>query len=93
MEAIEELSNAEDNIETRGSVQVLLNAVCDFSFLWFLSLWSDILDEVNHTQKRLEIKGIRFEKCVIKMQSLKLYFKDERILSSITPSHCGYRDV
>ena len=78
VEAIVELSSPEENTETRGSAQELLNAVCDFLFLCFLSLWSDVLDEVNHTQKYLQIKGISFEKCVIKMQSLKLYFNDKR---------------
>ena len=34
--------------------------------------------KVNHVQKHLEIHGLRFKKSVIKMRSLKSFFKDKR---------------
>ncbi len=51
---------------------------CDFSFLCYLSLWDEVLEEVNHTQKFLQISGISFEKSVNKFRCLKLYLQDDR---------------
>ena len=78
VDAIEELCDPTETVETRGAAQTLLPAVCDFSFLCFLYFWSNVLEEVNHTQKYLQIVGISFEKCVIKMRSLKIFLKDKR---------------
>ncbi|KAJ8892337.1 hypothetical protein PR048_004917 [Dryococelus australis] len=38
----------------------------------------NVLEEVNHTQKYLQNFLISFEKCVIKMRSLKIFLKDKR---------------
>ncbi|GBL79094.1 hypothetical protein AVEN_92351-1 [Araneus ventricosus] len=78
VDAIEEVCYASETIETRGAAQTLLPAMCDFSFLCFLYLWSNVLKEVNHIQKYLKILGISFEKFVIKMRSLKFFFKDKK---------------
>ncbi|GBL88072.1 hypothetical protein AVEN_133725-1 [Araneus ventricosus] len=62
VDAIEELCDASETIKTRGAAQTLLPAMCDFSFL---CLWNDVLKEVDHFQKCLQILGISFEKSVI----------------------------
>lgn len=78
VEAIEAMCDASETIETRGAAQILLPAICDFSFLSFLCLWREILEEVDDAQKYLQIRGLCFEKAVFKMKSLKLFLKDRR---------------
>lgn len=77
-EALDELCDPSENLDTRGSAEVTLNAMSDFSFMCYLHLWNEVLQEVNHTQKYLQIEGISFEKCVIKLRSLKLFLVQER---------------
>ncbi|GBL77752.1 hypothetical protein AVEN_152965-1 [Araneus ventricosus] len=62
----------------RRTAQTLLYAMCDFSFLCFLCLWNNVLKEVNHVQKYLQILGISFEKMVIKIRSIKVFLNDKR---------------
>ncbi|GBN02163.1 hypothetical protein AVEN_119679-1 [Araneus ventricosus] len=78
VDATEELCDASEKIETRGAAQTLLPAMCDFLFLCFLCLWNNVLKEVNHVQKYLQVLGISFEKSVIKMRSRKVFLKDKR---------------
>ncbi|GBM06882.1 hypothetical protein AVEN_147825-1 [Araneus ventricosus] len=78
LDTIEELCDASEMIETRGAAQTLLPAMCDSLSLYFLCLWNNVLKEVNHVQKYLQILGISFEKSVIKMRSLKVLLKDKR---------------
>nr|CAH7750126.1 unnamed protein product [Callosobruchus chinensis] len=78
VDVLEGLCDPAETIETRGGAQNLLPAICDFSFLCYLCLWNSVLEEVNHAQKYLQTLGISFEKCLIKMRSLKIYLKDKR---------------
>lgn len=78
IEAVEELCQPDETVETRGAAHILLPAISDFSFLCYLSLWGQVLEEVNHTQKYLQLEGINLEKCVVKMNDLKLFLKDKR---------------
>ncbi|GBM61167.1 hypothetical protein AVEN_102473-1 [Araneus ventricosus] len=77
VDAIEEMCDASETIETRGAARTLLLAICDLLFLCFFCLWNDVLKEVNHVQKYFQICGISFEKSVIKMRSLKVFLKDK----------------
>ncbi|GBN62638.1 hypothetical protein AVEN_257089-1 [Araneus ventricosus] len=77
-DAIEELYDALETIETRRTAQTLFSAMCDFSFLCFFCLWNNVLKEVNHAQKYLHILGISFEDSVIKLRSLNVFLKDKR---------------
>ncbi|RUM29574.1 MAG: hypothetical protein DSY42_06210 [Aquifex sp.] len=76
--ALETLTDHRENVDTRGSAECLLKAVCDFSFLGFLSFWCDILEEVNLTQKYLQTEGISLEKCNVMINGLKLFLTDQR---------------
>ena len=38
---------------------LILPAIVKFNFLCYLYIWSDILAEVNHAQKYLQIKGLQ----------------------------------
>ncbi|CAH2295746.1 zinc finger MYM-type 1-like [Pelobates cultripes] len=57
---------------------MLLSAVCDFSFLCYLSFWCEVLEEVNITQKYLQTVGLTLEKCIVKLQGLKAFLADQR---------------
>ncbi|GBM41176.1 hypothetical protein AVEN_35748-1 [Araneus ventricosus] len=70
--------DASETIETRGAAKNVLPEMCDFSFLCSLCLWNNVLKEVNHVRKYLQILGISFEKSVIKMRSVKVFLKDKR---------------
>ncbi|CAH2295677.1 Hypothetical predicted protein [Pelobates cultripes] len=76
--ALEKLCNPKENVDTRGSAQMLLSAVCDFSFLCYLSFWCEVLQEVNITQKYLQTVGLTLEKCIVKLQGLKAFLADQR---------------
>jgi hypothetical protein len=73
---IEKLFDCSDTLYTRGAAETLLTLMWDFSFLCFLRLWNCVLEEVNHTQKYLQIVEISFEKGLIKMRSLKAFLND-----------------
>jgi hypothetical protein len=60
--AIEALCGPRENLDTRGTAQGLLPAVCDFTFLCNLYFWADILEEVNLTQQYLQTKGLTLTK-------------------------------
>ncbi|CAH2310718.1 zinc finger MYM-type 1-like [Pelobates cultripes] len=76
--ALEKLCNPKENVDTRGSAQMLLSAICDFSFLCYLSFWCDVLEEVNITQKYLQTVGLTLEKCIVKLQGLKAFLAHQR---------------
>ncbi|GBM18814.1 hypothetical protein AVEN_16181-1 [Araneus ventricosus] len=78
VDAVEELCDASETIETRGAAQTLLPVMFDFSFSCFLCLCNNVFKEVNHVQKYLQILGISFDKSVSKMRSLKVFLKDKR---------------
>ncbi|GBO28807.1 hypothetical protein AVEN_152435-1 [Araneus ventricosus] len=47
-------------------------------FFCLLCLWNNVLKEVKHVQKYLQILGIIFEESVIKTRSLKVFLKGRR---------------
>nr|XP_033788702.1 zinc finger MYM-type protein 1-like [Geotrypetes seraphini] len=78
MSTLEALCDSKENVDTRGSAQILLSAVCDFSFLCYLFFWCEVLHEVYQTQKYLQTAGISLEQCIVKLQALKLFLEDQR---------------
>ncbi len=75
-------------MDTRGSAECLLKAVCDFSFLGFLSFWCDILEEMDLTQKYLQREGINLDKCSGVINGLKLFLRDQQ--NEIVENSFGY---
>ncbi len=65
-------------MDTRGSAECLLKAVCDFSLLGFLSFWCDILEEMDLTQKYLQREGISLDKCSGVTNGLKFFLRDQQ---------------
>lgn len=79
VQAVEKLCDPSENIDTRCEGGILLKTICDFSFLSYLFLWAHVLEEINHTQKYLQIEGITLDKSLKKMQTLKLFFDESRV--------------
>lgn len=76
--AIEALCDPQENLDTRGTAQGLLSAVCNFTFLCYIYFWCNVLEEVNLTQKYLQTKGLTLDKAVTKLEALRLFLYDER---------------
>ena len=76
--AIEALCDPRENLDTRGTAQGLLHAVCDFTFICYLNLWADILEEVNLTQQYLQTKDLTLDKVVTKLDALRLFLHEKR---------------
>jgi len=76
--ALEMLCDPSENVDTRGSAQMLIKNICDFNFLSYLHLWCNVLEEVNHTQKYLQTKGIGLDKTVHKLVTLKHFLEENR---------------
>ena len=56
---------------------LILPAIVKFNFLCYLYIWSDILAEVNHLQKYLQIKGLPLDIVVTKLEALRIYPNEE----------------
>ena len=56
---------------------LILPAIVKFNFLCYLYIWSDILAEVNHLQKYLQIKGLPLDMVVTKLEALRIYLNEE----------------
>ena len=78
MAAIEALCDPSENLDTRGTAQGLLHAVGDFTFICYLYLWADLLEEVNLTQQYLQTKGLTLDKVVTKLEALRLFLYEKR---------------
>ncbi|CAH2275795.1 chloride anion exchanger-like [Pelobates cultripes] len=61
--ALEKLCNPKENVDTRGSAQMLLSAK---------NFWCEVL-----TQKYLQTVGLTLEKCIVKLQGLKAFLADQ----------------
>lgn len=79
---LEILCDNSETFETRESAENLIIAICEFYFLCYLSLWKQVSKELDDTQKDLQINGMSFRKCVIRMQTLKIFVNENR-------SSCG----
>ena len=78
VKAVEKLCEPTENVDTRGSAEILWTNICNFTFLAYLHLWCHVLEEVNHAQKYLQIKGITLDKSVQKLKTLKLFLQENR---------------
>ena len=76
--AIEALCDPHENVDTRGTAQGLLPAVCDFTFLCYLYFWAAVLEEVNLAQQYLQTKGLTLDKVVTKLEALRLFLQEKR---------------
>uniref|UniRef100_A0A1B6DAI5 TTF-type domain-containing protein n=1 Tax=Clastoptera arizonana TaxID=38151 RepID=A0A1B6DAI5_9HEMI len=78
VDAVEKLCDETENLDTRGAAQIVMANIVDFSFLAYLHLWSAILEEINITQKYLQVEGLSLDKAVIKLKALKLFVLNNR---------------
>ena len=78
VDSVKKLCNQSKSLDTRELAQIIMVNICYFTFLVFLHLWSDILEEINHIQHYLQIKGIFLDKAVNKLRGLKLFLEESR---------------
>ena len=76
IETLQSLTDATENIATRGEAGIVLASITTFPFLCYLRLWGKILPEVNHAQKFLQSKGLGLDQAVITIRAL-YHFLDE----------------
>lgn len=61
---MEKLCDSTENVDTRGSAEILTPIICNFNFLGNLQLGCNIREEVNHTQKCKQTEGITLDKTI-----------------------------
>ena len=75
--ALNELCDQNENIDTRGQVRGILDAIQRFSFVSFLQFWLEVLRESYDTQKYLHQKGQPLEDCTHKMNAFIAFLINE----------------
>ena len=73
LEALEKLTGAEENSETRSGAGIIMSSLSTFQFFCYLGLWGKILPEVDDVQKYLQTKGLGLDQSVVKIQSLRQF--------------------
>ena len=68
--ALEELCDQNENVDTRGQAHDVSDAFQHVSFLSYLHFWKEVLRESNDAQKYLQQKDFPLEKCAQKMKHL-----------------------
>ncbi|XP_018497533.1 uncharacterized protein LOC100906434 [Galendromus occidentalis] len=78
LNVLERLTGIDENTATRSDAGLLLRALESFSFLCYLSFWSDILREINDAQRYLQTRGLDIHKSALKIGALKEWLSCER---------------
>ena len=78
VDALNELSDQNENIDTRGQARGILNAIQRFSFASFLQFWFEVLRESYDTPKYLQRKDQSLEDCTDKMNAFIAFLINER---------------
>ena len=78
MDALEELCNPNENLNTRGDAYSILEAIQNFSFFSLLCFREAILRESHNTQTYLQQKGLLFVQCSNKMKAFVHFLVEER---------------
>ena len=76
--ALNKLCDQNENIDTRGQVRGILDAIQRFSFVSFLQFWLEVLRESYDTQKYLHQKGLSLGDCTHKMNAFIAFLINER---------------
>ena len=78
MDALEELCNPSENLNTRGDAHGILEAIQSFTFFSFLCFWKVILRESHDAQTYLQQKGLLLEQFSNKMKAYVHFLVEER---------------
>lgn len=78
LEALEKLTGAEENYDTRSGAGIVISSLNTFPFFCYLGLWGKILPEVDDVQKYLQTKGLGLDQSVFKIQSLQHFLDTGR---------------
>ena len=76
--ALEQLCEHTENLDTRGAARSILDEIQSFSFLSFLHFWKQILQECNDVQKYFQQKGLSLEHCANRMKAFVAFLTEER---------------
>ena len=78
MDALEELCNPSENLNTRGDAHGIQEAIQIFTFFSFLCFWKVILRESHDAQTYLQQKGLLLEQFSNKMKAFFHFLVQER---------------
>ena len=78
MDALEELCNPSENLNTRGDAHGILEAIQSFTSFSFLCFWKVILRESHDAQTYLQQKGLLLEQFSNKMKAFVHFLVEER---------------
>ena len=78
VDALEKLTERNENADTRGEASTVLSAISTFPFICFLNLWGTILPEVDSVQNYLQTKGIGLDQSLRAVESLLKFLTDLR---------------
>ena len=76
--ALNELCDQNENINTRGQVREILDAIQRFSVFSFSQFWLEVLRESYDTQKYLQRKGLPLEDCTDRTNAFIAFLINER---------------
>jgi hypothetical protein len=65
-------------LDTRGDAGTLLASISKYAFIVFLFFWSDVLKEIDETQKYLQTCGLSLDCAATKVKALSVFIEDER---------------
>lgn len=78
IDALEKLTEHNENADTRGDASTTLASISTFPFLCFLNLWGNILPEVDSIQNYLQTKGLDLGQAMRAVESLLKFLTDQR---------------
>ena len=76
--ALNELCDQNENIDTRGQARGILETIQQFSFVSFLQFWMKVLRESYDTQKYLQQRGLSQDNCSHKMNAFIAFLVNHR---------------
>ena len=77
-QALDLLTPASENLQTRGYVQIILLSIENFSFASHLFFWEKILRQINRIQKKIQEPGFSLDVSAIHMDATKIFFDQNR---------------
>ncbi|GBP89114.1 Organic cation transporter-like protein [Eumeta japonica] len=78
LEHFQDPTKANLRVDTKSGANLLLPAVCDFTFLTYIQFWFSILKEVNLVQQYLQSPKMTLDTGIIKLNTLNEYLVTER---------------
>ena len=78
IQALNSLTSASGNLQTRGDAHIILLTIENFSFMSHFFYWEEIMGQINLIQKKLQEPGIGLDVRVIHIDAIKIFFNRNR---------------